>query len=29
MRDAIEAGTFDAWQAVFHAQREMGDIDPL
>jgi queuine tRNA-ribosyltransferase len=29
MRDAIEAGTFDAWQVVFHAQREMGDIDPL
>ena len=29
MRDAIAAGTFDAWQADFHAQRAQGDIDPL
>ena len=29
MRDAIAAGTFDAWQAEFHAGREQGDIDPL
>ncbi|WP_170557517.1 tRNA guanosine(34) transglycosylase Tgt [Ruegeria atlantica] len=29
MRDAIAAGTFEAWQAEFHAQREQGDIEPF
>ncbi|MEL7166336.1 MAG: tRNA guanosine(34) transglycosylase Tgt [Pseudomonadota bacterium] len=29
MRAAIAAGTFDAWQADFHAQRAQGDIAPL
>ncbi len=29
MRDAIAAGTFEAWQAEFHAQRALGDIEPL
>ncbi len=29
MRDAIAAGTFDVWQADFHAQRANGDIAPL
>lgn len=29
MRDAIEAGTFAAWEADFHAGRAQGDIDPL
>ena len=29
MREAIAAGTFAAWQAGFHAGREMGDIEPL
>ena len=29
MRDAIAAGTFDAWQADFHAQRANGDIERL
>ncbi|MTH98508.1 tRNA guanosine(34) transglycosylase Tgt [Roseibium sp. RKSG952] len=29
MRDAIAAGTFDSWQADFHAQREQGDIEPI
>jgi len=29
MRAAIAAGTFDAWQAEFHRNREQGDIDPL
>ena len=29
MRSAIEAGTFAAFEARFHAQREAGDIDPL
>ncbi|MEL7091777.1 MAG: tRNA guanosine(34) transglycosylase Tgt [Pseudomonadota bacterium] len=29
MRAAIAAGTFDAWQAAFHAQRAQGDIAPL
>ena len=29
MRDAIAAGTFEAWQAAFHAQRAQGDIEPL
>ncbi|SMO44202.1 tRNA guanosine(34) transglycosylase Tgt [Ruegeria faecimaris] len=29
MRDAIAAGTFDAWQATFHAQRAQGDIEQI
>lgn len=29
MRDAIAAGTFDAWEAEFHAMRAEGDIAPL
>ncbi len=29
MRDAIAAGTFEAWQKAFHDQRARGDIDPL
>ncbi|MBE1298139.1 tRNA guanosine(34) transglycosylase Tgt [Phycobacter azelaicus] len=29
MREAIAAGSFDAWQADFHAQRAEGDIAPL
>lgn len=29
MRDAIGAGTFDAWEADFHAGRADGDIAPL
>jgi len=29
MRDAIAVGTFEAWQAEFHAQRAQGDIEPL
>jgi len=29
MRDAIAAGTFDAFQTEFHAMRAMGDIEPL
>ena len=29
MRDAISAGTFEAFQAEFHATRAMGDIEPL
>ena len=29
MRDAIAAGTFEAWQADFHAKRAAGDIEPL
>ncbi|NIZ14224.1 tRNA guanosine(34) transglycosylase Tgt [Phaeobacter sp. HF9A] len=29
MRESIAAGTFDAWQKDFHANREMGDIEPL
>ncbi|WP_372572515.1 tRNA guanosine(34) transglycosylase Tgt [Ruegeria jejuensis] len=29
MRDAIAAGSFEAWQAGFHDQRARGDIDPL
>ncbi|MBO9436600.1 tRNA guanosine(34) transglycosylase Tgt [Ruegeria sp. R13_0] len=29
MRDAIAAGTFEAWQANFHAQRTQGDIEPI
>ncbi|MEO0402250.1 MAG: tRNA guanosine(34) transglycosylase Tgt [Pseudomonadota bacterium] len=29
MRSAIAQGTFDAWQAAFHADRAEGDIEPL
>ncbi len=29
MRDAITAGTFDAWETDFHAQRALGDIERL
>lgn len=29
MRDAISAGSFDAWEAEFHATRAQGDIAPL
>ena len=29
MRGAIAAGTFEAWQADFHAGRAEGDIEPL
>ncbi|MFA3915838.1 tRNA guanosine(34) transglycosylase Tgt [Ruegeria hyattellae] len=29
MRDAIAAGSFEAWQAGFHDQRAQGDINPL
>jgi queuine tRNA-ribosyltransferase len=29
MREAIAAGTFEAWQADFHAGRAQGDIEPL
>lgn len=29
MRDAIEAGTFEAWQKDFHEGRAQGDIEPL
>ena len=29
MRDAIEAGTFNAWQKAFHEQRAQGDIEPI
>ncbi|MFZ5963848.1 tRNA guanosine(34) transglycosylase Tgt [Thalassococcus sp. BH17M4-6] len=29
MRNAIAAGTFDAWEAAFHADRAEGDIPPL
>ncbi|MDO6481409.1 tRNA guanosine(34) transglycosylase Tgt [Shimia thalassica] len=29
MRDAIETGTFDAWERDFHAGRAQGDIEPL
>jgi queuine tRNA-ribosyltransferase len=29
MRDAITAGTFEAWEADFHAGRAQGDIEPL
>ncbi len=29
MRRAIADGEFDAWQAVFHALRQEGDIEPL
>ena len=29
MRDAIAAGTFDAWEKKFHEGRAQGDIEPL
>ena len=29
MRDAIAAGTFEAWEADFHAGRAQGDIEPI
>ncbi|WP_299546151.1 tRNA guanosine(34) transglycosylase Tgt [uncultured Tateyamaria sp.] len=29
MRDAIATGSFDTWQAEFHAMRAEGDIDPV
>jgi queuine tRNA-ribosyltransferase len=29
MRDAIAAGTFETWEAEFHAMRAEGDIAPL
>jgi len=29
MRDAIAAGTFEAWENEFHAMRAQGDIEPL
>ena len=29
MRDAIAAGTFEAWQKAFHEGRAQGDIEPL
>ncbi|MDC1481466.1 tRNA guanosine(34) transglycosylase Tgt [Ascidiaceihabitans sp.] len=29
MRDAIRAGTFEAWQKYFHDGRAQGDIEPL
>jgi queuine tRNA-ribosyltransferase len=29
MREAIAAGTFEAWQVEFHANRAQGDIEPL
>ena len=29
MRDAIGAGTFEAWQKYFHDGRAQGDIEPL
>ncbi|MEM6275969.1 MAG: tRNA guanosine(34) transglycosylase Tgt [Pseudomonadota bacterium] len=29
MREAIAAGTFDEWEAAFHALRAEGDIEPL
>ncbi|WP_146346884.1 tRNA guanosine(34) transglycosylase Tgt [Falsiphaeobacter marinintestinus] len=29
MRDAISEGRFDAWEAAFHAQRALGDIEPV
>jgi len=29
MRDAIAAGTFEAWQKTFHETRAQGDIEPL
>ncbi|SHJ92312.1 tRNA-guanine transglycosylase [Shimia gijangensis] len=29
MRDAIEGGTFEAWQVAFHEGRAQGDIEPF
>ncbi len=29
MRDAIASGTFEAWEAEFHATRVLGDIEPV
>ncbi|MDV7145244.1 tRNA guanosine(34) transglycosylase Tgt [Tropicimonas sp. TH_r6] len=29
LRDAIEAGGFAAWEARFHAERALGDIEPV
>ena len=29
MRDAIAAGTFEAWEKKFHEDRARGDIEPL
>jgi queuine tRNA-ribosyltransferase len=29
MRGAIAAGTFEAWQVEFHADRAQGDVEPL
>ncbi|MFK7870379.1 MAG: tRNA guanosine(34) transglycosylase Tgt [Roseobacter sp.] len=29
MREAITLGSFEAWQTSFHAERGLGDIDPL
>ena len=29
MREAIAVGTFETWQAAFHAERAQGDIAPL
>ncbi|AAV95861.1 tRNA guanosine(34) transglycosylase Tgt [Ruegeria pomeroyi] len=29
MREAIAGGTFEAWEAAFHAGRAQGDIEPL
>ena len=29
MRDAIAAGTFDAFETAFHAERALGDIEPI
>ncbi len=29
MRDAIATGTFEAWEAAFHAGRAQGDVEPL
>ena len=29
MRDAIAAGTFEAWEKKFHDDRARGDIEPL
>lgn len=29
MRDAIAAGTFEQWEAEFHAQQAQGDIEPI
>jgi queuine tRNA-ribosyltransferase len=29
MRDAIAAGTFDAFETAFHAERASGDIEPI